>query len=188
MPVACDQARSRRPADHGRQDCGLEVRGGGNATRQIIDILPPAAEADRLLVCEVLTPAGNWSSYPPHKHDRHAAAGRSGSRRDLLLPVQRRATATGSSGSTPSDGRTDQTIQVTGPRPGHRPRRLSPVRRRARLPRLLPEHARRQLSLDGGDRRPALRAPAGELAAAGSARADDRPARLTAMDLQGRYP
>jgi 5-deoxy-glucuronate isomerase len=52
-------------------DCGLEVRGGGNATRQIIDILPPSAEADRLLVCEVLTPAGNWSSYPPHKHDRH---------------------------------------------------------------------------------------------------------------------
>jgi 5-deoxy-glucuronate isomerase len=53
-------------------DCGFEVRGGGNATRQIIDILPPSADADRLLVCEVLTPAGNWSSYPPHKHDRHA--------------------------------------------------------------------------------------------------------------------
>ena len=53
-------------------DCGFEVRGGGNATRQIIDILPPGAAADRLLVCEVLTPAGNWSSYPPHKHDRHA--------------------------------------------------------------------------------------------------------------------
>lgn len=60
------RARLIRP-----QDCGFEVRGGGNATRQIIDILPPAAEADRLLVCEVLTPAGNWSSYPPHKHDRH---------------------------------------------------------------------------------------------------------------------
>jgi 5-deoxy-glucuronate isomerase len=55
----------------GPADCGLEVRGGGNATRQIIDILPPSAAADRLLVCEVLTPAGNWSSYPPHKHDRH---------------------------------------------------------------------------------------------------------------------
>jgi 5-deoxy-glucuronate isomerase len=53
------------------ENCGFEVRGGGNATRQIIDILPPTAEADRLLVCEVLTPAGNWSSYPPHKHDRH---------------------------------------------------------------------------------------------------------------------
>jgi 5-deoxy-glucuronate isomerase len=54
------------------EDCGLEVRGGGNATRQIIDILPASAAADRLLVCEVLTPSGNWSSYPPHKHDRHA--------------------------------------------------------------------------------------------------------------------
>jgi 5-deoxy-glucuronate isomerase len=54
------------------EDCGFEVRGGGNATRQIIDILPPAAPADRLLICEVLTPAGNWSSYPPHKHDCHA--------------------------------------------------------------------------------------------------------------------
>jgi 5-deoxy-glucuronate isomerase len=53
------------------EECGLEVRGGGNATRQIIDILPPTAAADRLLVCEVLTPAGNWSSYPPHKHDVH---------------------------------------------------------------------------------------------------------------------
>lgn len=60
-------ARVIRPAD-----CGFEVRGGGNATRQIIDILPPSADAHRLLVCEVLTPAGNWSSYPPHKHDRHA--------------------------------------------------------------------------------------------------------------------
>ena len=59
-------ARVIRPVD-----CGFEVRGGGNATRQIIDILPPAAAADRLLVCEVLTPAGNWSSYPPHKHDEH---------------------------------------------------------------------------------------------------------------------
>lgn len=59
-------AREIRP-----EDCGLEVRGGGNATRQIIDILPSGAAADRLLICEVLTPAGNWSSYPPHKHDRH---------------------------------------------------------------------------------------------------------------------
>jgi 5-deoxy-glucuronate isomerase len=30
---------------------------------------PEAFEADRLIACEVLTPAGNWSSYPPHKHD-----------------------------------------------------------------------------------------------------------------------
>lgn len=57
-------ARVIRPAD-----CGFEIRGGGNATRQIIDIMPPNFAADRLLVCEVFTPAGNWSSYPPHKHD-----------------------------------------------------------------------------------------------------------------------
>jgi 5-deoxy-glucuronate isomerase len=70
----CTSPTARRfaPREIRPEDCGLEVRGGGNATRQIIDILPPAAPADRLLVCEVLTPAGNWSSYPPHKHDRHA--------------------------------------------------------------------------------------------------------------------
>ncbi len=50
-------------------ECGFEIRGGGNATRQIVDILPPSFPADRLLVCEVFTPAGNWSSFPPHKHD-----------------------------------------------------------------------------------------------------------------------
>ncbi len=51
------------------EDCGFEIRGGGNATRQIVDIIRPDFPADRLLVCEVYTPAGNWSSYPPHKHD-----------------------------------------------------------------------------------------------------------------------
>ena len=50
-------------------DCGFEIRGGGNATRQIVDILPPAFPADKLMICEVFTPGGNWSSYPPHKHD-----------------------------------------------------------------------------------------------------------------------
>jgi 5-deoxy-glucuronate isomerase len=47
----------------------VEVRGAGNATRQINHILPPEFPAERLLVVEVFTPAGNWSSYPPHKHD-----------------------------------------------------------------------------------------------------------------------
>ncbi len=51
------------------EDCGYEIRGGGNASRQIVDIVPPAFAADRLLLCEVFTPGGNWSSYPPHKHD-----------------------------------------------------------------------------------------------------------------------
>ena len=51
------------------EDCGYEIRGGGNATRQIVDIMPPSFPAERLLICEVFTPGGNWSSYPPHKHD-----------------------------------------------------------------------------------------------------------------------
>ena len=50
-------------------DVQIEVRGSGNATRQINHILKPEFPAQRLLVVEVFTPAGNWSSYPPHKHD-----------------------------------------------------------------------------------------------------------------------
>jgi 5-deoxy-glucuronate isomerase len=50
---------------------GVEIRGGGNATRQINDLLPPGFACQRLVVVEVYTPSGNWSSYPPHKHDAH---------------------------------------------------------------------------------------------------------------------
>jgi len=49
----------------------IEVRGGANATRQINHILKPEFPAQRLLLVEVYTPGGNWSSYPPHKHDVH---------------------------------------------------------------------------------------------------------------------
>ena len=51
------------------EDVEIEVRGSGNATRQINHIIKPEFPAQRLLVVEVFTPAGNWSSYPPHKHD-----------------------------------------------------------------------------------------------------------------------
>ncbi len=53
------------------EDCPVEVRGGGHATRQINDILPPGFPCHRIVACEVYTPGGNWSSYPPHKHDTH---------------------------------------------------------------------------------------------------------------------
>ena len=53
------------------EDVEIEIRGGANATRQINKILKPEFPAQRLLVVEVFTPSGNWSSYPPHKHDRH---------------------------------------------------------------------------------------------------------------------
>jgi 5-deoxy-glucuronate isomerase len=52
---------------------GVEVRGGGRATRQVNDFLAADAfEAERLIAVEVLTPDGNWSSFPPHKHDEHS--------------------------------------------------------------------------------------------------------------------
>jgi 5-deoxy-glucuronate isomerase len=49
----------------------VEIRGGGNATRQINKMMPPGFPSSRLVVVEVYTPSGNWSSYPPHKHDEH---------------------------------------------------------------------------------------------------------------------
>jgi 5-deoxy-glucuronate isomerase len=47
------------------------IRGGDNVSRQINDLLPPGSPVHRLVLVEVYTPGGNWSSYPPHKHDRH---------------------------------------------------------------------------------------------------------------------
>jgi 5-deoxy-glucuronate isomerase len=49
------------------------VRGKGLNTRYVTDILPQDAPAESVLVVEVITPTGNSSSYPPHKHDRAAA-------------------------------------------------------------------------------------------------------------------
>lgn len=46
-----------------------EVRGSGTNTRYVRNILPQTEPAESLLVVEVITPGGNWSSYPPHKHD-----------------------------------------------------------------------------------------------------------------------
>lgn len=50
-------------------DMPREVRGQGANTRYIRNILPQDRPASSLLVVEVITPAGHWSSYPPHKHD-----------------------------------------------------------------------------------------------------------------------
>lgn len=64
----CEQ---RLPARYGSADAvPVEDRGAGTCSRQVRNYcLPGTFDADRLLVCEVITPGGNWSSYPPHKHD-----------------------------------------------------------------------------------------------------------------------
>ena len=54
------------PADR----IAVELRGAGRASRQVNNFCgPDVTIADRLIAVEVLTPSGNWSSYPPHKHD-----------------------------------------------------------------------------------------------------------------------
>jgi 5-deoxy-glucuronate isomerase len=53
------------------KDVSTNLRGGANASRQIVDVITPAFPADKLMVIEVYTPGGNWSSFPPHKHDVH---------------------------------------------------------------------------------------------------------------------
>jgi len=74
----CEIAECRVPSDARLQpklitprDVASGLRGGGNVSRQIVDVIAPAFPADKLMVIEVYTPGGNWSSYPPHKHDVH---------------------------------------------------------------------------------------------------------------------
>jgi 5-deoxy-glucuronate isomerase len=72
LAVASAPVRRRlEPVLQRPEDVDVEVRGAGNATRQVNNMIQPGFPAERILVVEVLTPAGNWSSYPPHKHDEH---------------------------------------------------------------------------------------------------------------------
>jgi 5-deoxy-glucuronate isomerase len=65
------RARRRLPARYGAaEDVPVELRGAGQASRQVNNFCrPDSFEADKLIAVEVLTPGGNWSSWPPHKHD-----------------------------------------------------------------------------------------------------------------------
>jgi 5-deoxy-glucuronate isomerase len=76
--TVCEIAECRVPSEARLEpklinpcDVANSLRGGGNASRQIVDVISPAFPADKLMVIEVYTPGGNWSSYPPHKHDVH---------------------------------------------------------------------------------------------------------------------
>jgi 5-deoxy-glucuronate isomerase len=69
--LASSRCERRLKARHvPAEDVPVELRGAGRASRQVNNFCAPEAfPADRLIAVEVLTPAGNWSSYPPHKHD-----------------------------------------------------------------------------------------------------------------------
>jgi 5-deoxy-glucuronate isomerase len=65
------RATRRLPARYGpAEGVQVEMRGAGQASRQVNNFCTPATfDADRMIAVEVLTPGGNWSSFPPHKHD-----------------------------------------------------------------------------------------------------------------------
>jgi 5-deoxy-glucuronate isomerase len=69
LPAA--RCQRRLPARYGAADqVPVEIRGAGSCSRQVNNFAAAGAfETDRLIAVEVLTPGGNWSSYPPHKHD-----------------------------------------------------------------------------------------------------------------------
>ena len=73
---ACEVALCWAPASAGAGAARISAseikpfkRGSGRTERKIHNILMEDRPAESLLVTEVLTPGGNWSSYPPHKHD-----------------------------------------------------------------------------------------------------------------------
>jgi 5-deoxy-glucuronate isomerase len=65
------RAGRRLPPRYGpAADVPVEIRGAGAATRQVNNFCAPDVfDCDKLVAVELLTPGGNWSSYPPHKHD-----------------------------------------------------------------------------------------------------------------------
>ncbi|MGY2120361.1 5-deoxy-glucuronate isomerase [Nocardia gipuzkoensis] len=75
LEVALPMARcgSRLEPRYGpAEQVPVEVRGAGSVTRQVTNFGIPGVweHADKLNACELITPDGNWSSYPPHKHDQ----------------------------------------------------------------------------------------------------------------------
>lgn len=76
--VAVAEATASHPRDAAvlrRDEVPVEIRGAGRSTRQVHNFGVPGGglPAERLVVCEVITPSENWSSYPPHRHDRSTA-------------------------------------------------------------------------------------------------------------------
>jgi 5-deoxy-glucuronate isomerase len=69
--VATARAKARYPVRHVPASAvAIEIRGAGACSREVRNFAAADHfEADRLIAVEVVTPGGNWGSYPPHKHD-----------------------------------------------------------------------------------------------------------------------
>ena len=68
--LASWQGQCKSPRVIQPNQTGRETRGKATNVRHVCNILPETEPADSLLVVEVITPSGHWSSYPPHKHDQ----------------------------------------------------------------------------------------------------------------------
>ena len=72
VAIATSKCEQRLAPQYGSADnVAVELRGSGPATRQVNNFMSPEAwpGADKLMCVELITPDGNWSSYPPHRHD-----------------------------------------------------------------------------------------------------------------------
>lgn len=54
---------------YGPTDLTVEMRGGANVTRAVTHLTGPGVDVEKLFMFEVYTPSGNWSGFPPHRHD-----------------------------------------------------------------------------------------------------------------------
>ena len=73
IAVGESPAKNQKAAKFTRkEDVPVQIRGAGHETRQVHNFgMPDSLDADRLIVCEVIVPAGNWSGAPSHKHDQY---------------------------------------------------------------------------------------------------------------------
>jgi 5-deoxy-glucuronate isomerase len=75
VSVATARAERRYPVRYvAASDVAVEIRGAGACSREVRNFASADRfEADRMIAVEVLTPGGNWGSFPPHKHDEERA-------------------------------------------------------------------------------------------------------------------
>ncbi|MCH6160395.1 5-deoxy-glucuronate isomerase [Streptomyces marispadix] len=105
----------RLPARYGpASGVPVELRGRGNCSRQVNNFGAAGVfEADQLIAVEVLTPGGNWSSYPPHKHDEDRPGVESELEEIYYFEIAPHLPADGDGGAVPGLGY--QRVSPSGP-------------------------------------------------------------------------
>jgi 5-deoxy-glucuronate isomerase len=96
----------------------VELRGAGSCSREVRNFgVPQSLDADSIIACEVVTPAGNWSSYPPHKHDEERDGVETELEEIYYFETQVEGAAAGAPVTGPSDPVGYQRVYGTAERP-----------------------------------------------------------------------